>query len=223
MAERKAKVSYDFLQLTPTQKGMFGNNVIAELTEHGAEFPTPDIPIAQLTAVNDDLKTKTQQAMSGDKEKIAERDAAEKVWDTDFRKEAEYVQRVSAGDKVLIVKSGYHSTDTEVEPVAEPAAAELSAWGNKTPGSIHAEIEPVTGIKGILFIASPNPLSGDLKVINNQVKLASNVGDTEARLTTKRKVDFEGMVSGTRYYIAALTFNATGTSPVSNIKEVIAP
>jgi hypothetical protein len=223
MAERIAKVSLDFIELTPTQKGMFGINVIQEMTGHPLVFPTPDIPLATLESVNETLIGKIQQAMSGDKEKIAERDAAEKVWDTNFRKQAEYVQRIASGDKVIIIQSGYHHTDTEAEPVAPPDAAVLSAWGNKTPGSIHAEIEPIAKIKGILFIASPQPLAGDLKVINNQVKMSASVTDTEGRLTTKRKVDFEGLVSGTRYYIAVITFNATGTSPVSNIKEVIAP
>jgi hypothetical protein len=223
MAERPAKVSYDFIDLTPTQKGIFGLNVITEMTDHPTVFPTPDIPLATLENVNNDLMLKTQQALSGDKEKIAERDAAEKVWDSNFRKEALYVERIAGGDKLIIVQSGFHSTDTEVEPVAPPEAAVLSAWGNKTPGSIHVEIEPVAKIKGILFIASAQPLAGNLQVINNQMKLSTNITDNEGRLTTKRKVDFEGLVSGTRYYIAAITFNASGTSPVSNIKEVIAP
>jgi len=223
--ERKAKVSLDFVTVTPTQKGVFGDNVIAEMTEHATIFATPDIPIATLTTANDDLKLKTQQALSGDKEKILARDAAEATWEDLFRKEAAYVERIADGDKLIIVQSGYRSTSTESHPADKPDQAELDAWGNKAKGSIHAEIKPLSRTRGIVFIASPSPIdSSTLSFKNGQLRIGKGVaGDMEVLLTTKRKVDFEGLVSGTTYYMAALGFNANGVGDISTVIDVVAP
>ncbi len=223
--ERPAKVSYDFITLTPTQKGVFGDNVIAEMTEHVAQFPMPDVPLMTLTTLNNDLKLKLQQALSGDKEKIQERDASEQAWIEQFRKEAEYVQRIASGSKLIITQSGYHSTTTEVHPVEKPAQADLDAWGNKAKGSIHAEISPLAKVRGIVYVASLQPInSNSMSVKNGQLKMdASITGDMEVLLTTKRKVDFEGLVSGQTYYIVALGFNAAGPGDLSTVLSVVAP
>lgn len=223
--ERPAKVSFDFIELTPTDKGVFGDNVIAEMTDHSGVFVTPDISIATLTTLNDDLKLKTQQALSGDSEKILERDAAEVVWETNFRKEAQYVQRIASGDKLIIAQSGYHSTQTEVHPADKPGQADLSAWGNKVKGSIHAEIKAMAKVRGIVFIASTQPINNtNMSIKNKQLKMSGTTAvEMEAILGTKRKVDFEGLVSGTTYYIAAIAFNAAGPGDISNVIDVIAP
>ena len=51
----------------------------------------------------------------------------------------------------------------------------------------------------------------------------NNTVEMEAILGTKRKVDFQGLVSGTTYYIAAIAFNAAGPGDISNVIDVIAP
>jgi len=225
MSERKAKVSYDFKTYNPVNKGLFGDNVIAEMTEHSGVFSNPDVDMSSLTSVNSDLKTKTQEALSGDKEKILRRDAAEVVWDNTFSREAQYVERIANGDKLIIAQSGYHNTDTEAQPVDKPAMPHLDAWGNKAKGSIHAEIKALANIRGIVFIASTQPIdSNSLSIKNKQLKMSGNItGDIEAILGTKRKVNFEGLVSGTTYYIAAIAFNAAGPSDISEIITVVAP
>jgi hypothetical protein len=223
--ERPAKVSLEFLGMTPTQKGVFGDHVIAEMTGHPTVFPTPDVPIQSLITANDDLKLKTQQALSGDKERILERDETEKKWDDLFRKQALYVDRIADGNKLVIAQGGYNSTSTETHPVERPAQAELDAWGNKGKGSIHAEIKPLAKVRGIAFVASPSPIdSTSLSLKNGQLRIGKEVaGDMEVILTTKRKVDFQGLVSGTTYYIAALGFNATGVGDISTVIDVVAP
>lgn len=222
--ERTAKVSFDFIDYNPTDKGMFGDNVYAEMNEHSSVFPTPDVPMLELKAANDTLKTKTQEAMSGDKVKIQERDAAEKVWNGKFRKEGEYVQRIASGDKLVIAQSGYHSTQTEVHPVHEPLQAELSAWGNKGKGSgIHAEIKPLAQVRGIVFVISTKPATDFATIKGDVLKLKDMSAVVDIKLTTKRKVDFTDLISGQTYHVTALGFNATGIGAIANSVEVIAP
>ena len=224
MSERTAKVSLGFIDSNPSQKGVFGDNVIAEMTEHSDDFPTPDISIATLTTVNDALKLKTQQALSGDKVKIQERDAAEKNWNDTFRKQAEYVQRIASGSKLIIAKSGFHATDTEVHPVAVPAQAEIQAWGNKGKGSgIHVEMKPLADCRGFIFILSTAPTANLIKVKGDQIKLGGNAQIVELKVTTKRKIDFQDLPSGQTYYVSALGFNATGVGETANPVEVVAP
>ena len=224
MATRTAKVSFGFLDKTPTQKGMFGDNVIAGLTDNAGDFPTPDVPLTELNDVNNALKLKTQQAMNGDKVKIEERNAAEVVWNDKFRKEGEYVQRIANGNKVLIAKSGYEHTDTESEPVEVPGQAQVDAWANKGRGSgIHIEMEPLNGCRGLIFFVSTQPLTGKVAIKGDQIKMLAPEMVVDIKLTTKRKVDITDLTSGQLYYVSALGFNASGVGEMANPVEVIAP
>ena len=222
--ERTAKVSFGFMVYSPTKKGVFGDNVIAGLTEHAADFPNPDVPMQELTDANNALKLKTQQALSGDKVKIAERNAAEEVWEDKYRKQGEYVQRIANGNKVLIAKSGYHTTDTEVGPVGIPGQAQVDAWANRGRGSgIHAEMEPLDGCKGFVFIISTTLPNKTLVVKGQKLINKGGEGEMYAVFTTKRKVEFDELNSGQLYYITAFGFNASGVGELANAVEVIAP
>ena len=221
--ERPAKVSFDFIDFNPNGKGLFGDNVIAEMTEHNPPFDKPDVPIGDLDEVNKTLKTKTQQALSGDKVKIQERDAAEKVWNDKFRKEGEYVQRVAAGDKLVIAQSGYHSTQTEIHPQQKPAQPKLDAYGNKAKGSIHAEIGALADVRGIIFIAAAKGALSKMGIDGQTLKIQGNTNEINALLGTKRKVDFTNLNSGQEYEITAVVFNAAGVSDMANTISVVAP
>ena len=105
--ERTAKVSFDFIVFTPTDKGVFGDNIIAEMTEHSSVFPTPDIAISDLDKANSELKLKTQQALSGDKVKIQERDAAEPGgFSLQGRQEDRRLVRLAQGDRGALRRRG---------------------------------------------------------------------------------------------------------------------
>jgi hypothetical protein len=225
MAERPAKVSFGFIDYTPTQKGMFGDNVVAEMTEHTTVFPNPDVPLPTLTDINNALKQKTQQALSGDKVKIQERDATEKEWDSYFRKEGEYVQRIANGSKLIIAQSGYHSTDTESHPVAIPAQPQINAWANKGKGSgIHVEMKPLADCRGFQFIVSSQNILSYMNIKGDSIKFNGPLDVfIDVKLTTKRKVDFQDLNSGQTYFITALGFNASGVGEMANVIEVVAP
>lgn len=223
--ERPAKVSYEFVKLTPTEKILFGDNVIAMMAEHIAVFPTPDVPLLALENANNHLQSKTQAALHGDKEKIEERNVSERVWIGLFREQAGYVQRIAGNNKLIITQGGYKSTSTEANTAKKPVQANFDAWGNKGKGSIRAEIKNPINARGYVFIASGHPInSNDLKMKNGQLKVSAEVSSAmELIFTTKRKINFEGLVSGQTYYMAALGFNAGGVGPMSTVLNVVAP
>lgn len=223
--ERPAKVSYEFVKLIPTEKILFGDNVLAMMAEHAGVFPIPDVPLSTLDIANEHLRSKTQEALNGDREKILERDGAEQVWIGLFRQQAGYVQRIAGNSKLIITQSGYQSTSTEANAVARPIQPNFDAWGNKAKGSIRAEIKEPIHARGHVFVASGHPINAkDLKMKNGQLTVPPELSSSiELIFTTKRKVDFEGLVSGQTYYVAALGFNAGGVSPISTIIDVVAP
>ncbi len=63
-----------------------------------------------------------------------------------------------------------------------------------------------------------------MNIKNNQLRISGDSSiQIDAIMGTKRKVDFQGLVSGTTYYITAIGFNAAGPGDMSNSIDVIAP
>lgn len=225
MAERPPRVSYTFIKTTPSDKCLFGDNVIAMMTEHASVFPTPDIPLPVLQAALDDLRLKIQLASGGDKAMILARNASEKQWDSLFRKQGQYVERIAEASKLIMTQGGYHSVATEVQPLSKPGMPMLQAWGNKAKGSIHAQIKPLANTRGIVFMVSTVPFS-ELSIRMNSAQL-DIVAKADAHVTfvmgTKRKVDFQGLRTGQIYYVAAFGFNAGGMGDMKPAVDVTAP
>lgn len=225
MAERPPRVSYTFIKTTPSDKCLFGDNVIAMMTEHASVFPTPDIPLPVLQAALDDLRLKIQLASGGDKAMILARNASEKQWDSLFRKQGQYVERIAEASKLIMTQGGYHSVTTEVQPLSKPGMPMLQAWGNKAKGSIHAQIKPLANTRGIVFIVSTIPFS-ELSIRMNSAQL-DIVAKADAHVTfvmgTKRKVDFQGLRTGQTYHLAAFGFNAGGMGDMTHAVDVTAP
>jgi hypothetical protein len=222
--ERKAKVSFEFRLLNPTQKILFGDNVVAEMTANAAVFPLPDVSLAALSAANEALKLKTQQALSGDKVAIQERDEAEQTWQELFKQEAYYVQRVALGSKLTIAQSGFGATRTEVVAVPAPGQARIAAWANRGRGSgIHVEVERIAACRVYVFVLSTEPLQPFARIQEDTLKLLTNTATIELKMTTKRKIDFKPLTSGQLYYVSAYGFNASGMGALANVIDVVAP
>lgn len=225
MAERPPRVSYTFIKTTPSDKIAFGDNVLAQMTEHVAVFPSPDIPLPVLQAANDDLRLNIQLASGGDHALILARNASEKQWNALFRKQGYYVERIAGASKLIITQGGYHSVVTEVQPHSRPDKPVLQAWGNRKKGSIHAQIIPLAHTRGIVFIVSTVPLSElSVRMTSGQLDIVAKADAHVAFVMgTKRKVDFEGLRRGQTYYVAAFGFNAGGMGDMSYAVDVTAP
>lgn len=156
---------------------------------------------------------------------ILARNASEKQWDSLFRKQGQYVERIAEASKLIMTQGGYHSVATEVQPLSKPGMPMLQAWGNKAKGSIHAQIKPLANTRGIVFIVSTVPFS-ELSICMNSAQLEI-VAKADAHVTfvmgTKRKVDFQGLRTGQIYYVAAFGFNAGGMGDMTPAVDVTAP
>jgi hypothetical protein len=146
------------------------------MLENAAIFTTPDVPLATLLTVNNNLATTAQEAESGDHAKVVAMHAADKVWDTTFGIQADYVNRIANGDVTIILKSGFHTTKIETTPASIPSSPIIKEVKvNPLPGSVHVKVEFQQGVKNYLYFFSsadtPINLENNEFSISNSLKL----------------------------------------------------
>ncbi len=220
---RKAKVSLEFLTLEPLAKTGFGTDVIEALTANVADFATPDVPVATLTTVNDTFKLKISAANDGSQTKIDERIAYELIWNTTYKDEAMYVERIAKGNVVLYDKSGFKHTKTETTSAEIPLQPFVTGKTGKVTGSAVITIAKGSGAKSFLvfWINAADPGPSSLKVVNGIVEI---IAPSKMCLfpATKLKYTIIGLTPGEHYNIGVIGFNSKGVSPLSNGVEIVA-
>ena len=216
---RKPAVSMDFKKLSIPEEIVFGQNVCDQMLANALIFPTPDVPIATLQTVNDDLATTAHEAEGGDHSKVAAMYAADKVWDTTFGTQADYVDRIANGSETIILQSGFHATKSETTPASIPSTPVVTeAKVNALPGSVHVEVEFQQGVKNYLYFFS----SADTPIIleNDELSLAQNPGVVGVISNSHRKVDFYNLPSGATLYLSVAAQNIAGISIPSSTMAI---
>ena len=215
---RKPSVSLDFKSLSIPEEIVFGQNVCDKMLANVLIFPTPDVPIATLQSVNDDLATAAHEAESGDHSKVAAMYDADKIWDTTFGTQADYVDRIANGSETIILQSGFHATKSETTPAAIPSALTVTeAKVNPLPGSVHVEVGFQQGVRNYLyfFSSSNTPINFE----NDEFSFAQNPDVVAFISNSHRKVDFNNLTSSVTLYLSVAAQNTAGigvpTSPMA--------
>ncbi|MFC2093778.1 hypothetical protein ACFLSV_07745 [Bacteroidota bacterium] len=216
---RKPTVSMHFKKLSIPEQVVFGQNIHDQMLANAAIFTTPDVPLATLLTVNNNLATTAREAESGDHAKIAAMHAADKVWDTTFGTQADYVNRIANGDETIILKSGFHATKSETTPASIPSSPIIKeAKVNALPGSVHVKVEFQQGVKNYLYFFS----SADTPIIleNNEFSSAKNPGVVGFITDNHRKVDFYDLPPGRILYLSVAAQNTAGISIPSSTMAI---
>ncbi len=127
----KSKVLLDIMTLPPAPKVMAYRGIIVCLTNN-PYFPTPDVPLTELSLLLGKFETSILRAADGSHTAKAEMHSNELLADTAFRNEAAYVQRISNGDEAKILSSGYGAS----KPHAAHHKAPLTALDGPNSGSL---------------------------------------------------------------------------------------
>ncbi|MDD2797228.1 MAG: hypothetical protein PHV20_01405 [Bacteroidales bacterium] len=198
------KVSLSFIRLSVPTKIPFCRNVVNDLTDNPF-FPSPDEPLTNAKAGVDKLEASELAARDGSHTAIAARNADEEEVDRIFRILAAYVERISAGDEVKILSSGFQLTK-----------------------------QPATASKAVLAVTE-GANSGSVKLIAKAVEKAGAylwqyakdaIPDTEtgwmqAGTSTQATFDIAGLTVASKYYfrVAAITPDGTTdyTAPVLKV------
>lgn len=204
----------EFKRLSIPEQIVFGQNVHDQMLANAAIFVTPDVPLATLLSVNDDMAAKAEAAESGDHAKVSAMHAADKVWDTTFGTQAEYVDRIANGDEATILLSGFQATKSETTPASIPHAPVVTELKvNSLPGSVHVEVEYQQGVKNYLYFFSSADSPVNLE--NNEFSLAQNPSVIGFISDNHRKVDFNNLTSGATLYLSVAAQNTAGISDPS--------
>jgi hypothetical protein len=231
MAQLKAKVSLAFLQDTPGSKTTRGAHVIEEMGNHPLVFGTPDPSLSDMTTANNDLIAAISNALSGDQEMIAIRNAKEIVWNATFFGAATYVDGVAKGNAVIIAQSGFDSTKTVTESHPAPGFTTIKKIiGNvEQAGTIKFECAHTPFANGYVYLGLAG--SGfNLSVVNNTIVVTNEVVGpmpSNAKLVIGISTHSEYILgtfeSGARVGCGVIPYNSKGFGGASGYTAVTAP
>ncbi len=128
---RKPIVVLDFIYNSVSEKVIFYRNVNDKFFGN-VLFSKPDVTSVEAIAAVDALETAILAAKDGGHTAISARHDAEKKADEIYRKLANYVDRIAAGDETSILSSGFHVSK---QPVIKPKP-ELVALDSEHSGGV---------------------------------------------------------------------------------------
>jgi len=222
MAVKKAKVLVTFLKENTLKKTEIGDEVISGISAHPLVFASPAPPLAELSAINNNLRTKTVAALNGDKIALEERNASEKEWDKKFSKAARYVDDLADGDTLIIEQSGFKSTKTETYKKAKPGQALIKVVKGDytTRGKIDIKVEKLSGADSFFAIATQQPLA--MKINKGQI-IFSPQAELALSISTTRKISIEDLQSKQEYEVIVFGCNTAGIGSPSQVARVVVP
>ena len=135
-----------FIEFPIPQKVDTGKNVYGCMFENSF-FATPDVPLADIKEVTDELDANYIAAMNGGKPETALMHKTEKIWDNLMRLEARYVDRIAAGDETIILSAGF-SCSKQPAPAQRP---DFSAELGEKSGSVVLRRKAVQGAKSYIW------------------------------------------------------------------------
>ena len=128
---KKTVVVLDFIRIPVPEKFGRGLNVTESMTGN-PNFPSPDVPLADLTEATTLLETSYVAGLSGDRQKKAVMHRAEAAWNQLMRDQAKYVDRIAKGDRAIILSAGFN-VSKQPDPRKRP---EFSVVRGEKPGSV---------------------------------------------------------------------------------------
>jgi len=116
---RKSKVIISFVHLTVALLIETAKNIVIKMTGN-TNFPTPDVPLTQVTTSANTLETKYNAAQGGGKQQTADMHQARAALESLLHKEALYVERIALGNDTIILSSGF-DISKQPKPASHPA------------------------------------------------------------------------------------------------------
>lgn len=201
---KKVSILLDFLRFSIPLKITRGRNVVSGMSEN-PNFPTPDIPLIELSEATDNLESCFIASANGGKEETILMHQAEEVWNGKMRKLAKYVDRIADGDEAIMISSGF-STSKQPVPALRP---ELSAEAGQKSGSVLLRRQAVKGARAYIWQYCINYVPQD------------DNGWTIAKVSGKASVEITNLTPVTKYWfrVAAVMAQETASynSPIAHV------
>jgi hypothetical protein len=192
-----ARIKLNLKHLSIPAKIARAQQIVAALTGN-TNFTTPHPPLAQVTAVINELEARTA-------EQIAKEDALDRI----MTQLVAHVESVAGDNDQLIMSAGLDLRAAASTPPAPSTPPTLTATTGDHEGEIDLSWDTIRNARSYTIERSADP--------------PTDSSWTHAGVSTRSSTTIEGLASGTRYWfhVAAITNN--GQSPWSNPAMKIAP
>ncbi|HJQ26304.1 MAG TPA: fibronectin type III domain-containing protein [Blastocatellia bacterium] len=206
-----AKVKPDFKRLPVADKVIRGQQIVGSLTGNEG-FPTPNPPLAQITAAIDGLQTAitgAQVARQTARAKTAEQNDKEAALDQLMTQLAAYIESVSGGDETMIKTAGVgiRSAASASDDLSAPTG--LSATAGDHDGEVDLHWNRIARARSYVIERSADPPTDSSWA---HVKVVTTSSATVGSLTR-----------GTKYWFRVAAISAGGQSGWSEPATRIAP
>ena len=192
---KKTTVILDFIRIPIPEKFGRGLNVTESMTGN-PNFPTPDVPLADITEATALLETSYVAGLSGDKQKKAVMHRAEAAWNQLMRDQAKYVDRIAKGDRAIILSSGFN-VSKQPDPRKLP---EFSVVHGDKPGSVILHCKAIKGAYAYVWQSCKGTLA------------ETEAGWAYAKATGKATAVVEDLIPITKYWFRVAAVLAEGTA-----------
>ena len=205
------KVKLNFKDLSIPEKIARARQIIAAMTGN-PNFPSPQPPLAQVTASIDQLETAHTAAQAARQEAKARTTVVndkEAEFDRAFSALAAHVESVSGGDEGKI-QSAAMDVRAPGAPGGLPDTPEaLNATQGDMDGEIDLSWDKVEGVRSYVIEKSADPPTA--------------TSWAHAAVSTRSQVTVDGLTSGTKYWFRVAAVKPRGQSGWSNPAAKIAP
>ena len=206
-----AKVKLDFKRLPVSDKIVRAQQILKNLSNN-PDFPTPNPPLADVTAAIQLLETKVvsaQAARQSAQAATAEQNDAEDALDRLIDQIGAYIESVSGGDETKIISAGVSVRSSTSAPRELTAPLSLAATEGDHDGEIELHWDRVPPARSYVIERSPDPPT-DSSWVHEKVVTASS--------TT-----ISGLTRGAKYWFRVAAIGASGQSGWSDPAMKIAP
>jgi hypothetical protein len=185
------RTSLGFARLSDAELVPSTESIIAKMTSNPA-FPTPLVPLADLSAALNTFNTALSAATQGGKLATAEKNAAREALLALLRQQAAYVQSIAGDDLPMLLSSGFEAvstTRTQI-PLPKPVVDEIA---NNMSTQLAMRLKPV-------------PTARAYEV---RLSYGTNGWQAVGIFTQARQIVVEHLTPGTTYTLQARAIGGT--------------
>jgi hypothetical protein len=209
-----ARIKLNLRNLSIPEKLARAQQIVTALTGN-SNFTSPHPPLAQVTAIIEDLEAASHAAQAARQEakaRTAAQNAKDEALDQTLTQLVAYVESVAGSNEELIMSAGLdvrgasgptHST------LIPSVSISLTATAGDHDGEIDLSWDTVRGARSYVVQRSPDPPSESTWA--------------HSGVSTRSRTTIEGLNSGTRYWFRVAAVTASGQSAWSNPVVKIAP
>lgn len=206
-----ARIRLNLKSLTATQKVAKGRQIVTAMANN-TSFPSPNPPLAEVTAALDELTQAfalVQAAKSELTTRVVTQDNAAAKVDQVLTQLAGYVESVAGKNETLISSAGMETKSSPSSPTLPSVPQALSANAGEHEGEINLFWKAVKGARSYTIEASQDPAGA-----NSWTHLA---------IATSASKVITSLISGKRYWFRVAAVGAVGQSGWSEHATKVVP